>query len=304
MEMEDSSPDRSLGKVSGHCATTRNPSQSPTHITGSGSQENARMLSTRSSASKEKSRGCSHYTRNCALLAPCCNTFYTCRICHDDASNHELNRHSVKHVKCLLCEEVQPVARECRKCGTLFAEYFCPTCRLYSDLERSPIFHCSDCGICRRGTRESIVHCHICRSCVQADTIDKHRCRAGALHDDCPICLERMFDSRDPVYHLPCAHALHGSCFNALMKWDYRCPVCLKAVVRPTQYYASIRESIERQRLNPTVQYEKVSIFCNDCRSRSVTEYHPLHLECQMCHGYNTGRVRGKPDLTPERMSR
>ena len=29
--------------------------------------------------------GCTHYKRNCEVLAPCCQRFFTCHLCHDEA---------------------------------------------------------------------------------------------------------------------------------------------------------------------------------------------------------------------------
>lgn len=36
--------------------------------------------------------GCKHYKRNCKLLAPCCNKLYTCIRCHDELTDHSLDR--------------------------------------------------------------------------------------------------------------------------------------------------------------------------------------------------------------------
>ncbi|XP_055832699.1 zinc finger protein BRUTUS-like At1g74770 isoform X2 [Solanum dulcamara] len=36
--------------------------------------------------------GCRHYTRNCKLLAPCCNELFPCIRCHDEISDHCLDR--------------------------------------------------------------------------------------------------------------------------------------------------------------------------------------------------------------------
>lgn len=36
--------------------------------------------------------GCEHYKRNCKLLAACCNKLFTCRYCHDEVSDHSMDR--------------------------------------------------------------------------------------------------------------------------------------------------------------------------------------------------------------------
>lgn len=36
--------------------------------------------------------GCSHYARKCKLYAACCDSYVSCRFCHDEASDHNLDR--------------------------------------------------------------------------------------------------------------------------------------------------------------------------------------------------------------------
>ena len=77
--------------------------------------------------------GCSHYKRKCKLVAPCCDTAYNCRFCHDDVENHSLDRRSVTEVECLRCHLRQEVGAKCRAtdCLTVFgASYFCSVCKL------------------------------------------------------------------------------------------------------------------------------------------------------------------------------
>lgn len=38
--------------------------------------------------------GCKHYKRNCKLVASCCNKSYTCRHCHDEATDHVMDRYA------------------------------------------------------------------------------------------------------------------------------------------------------------------------------------------------------------------
>nr|XP_016449462.1 PREDICTED: uncharacterized protein LOC107774452 isoform X3 [Nicotiana tabacum] len=41
---------------------------------------------------KESVFGCNHYKRNCKLLAPCCNELFPCIRCHDEITDHCLDR--------------------------------------------------------------------------------------------------------------------------------------------------------------------------------------------------------------------
>jgi len=36
--------------------------------------------------------GCDHYKRNCKLRAECCGKLFTCRFCHDNVSDHSMDR--------------------------------------------------------------------------------------------------------------------------------------------------------------------------------------------------------------------
>uniref|UniRef100_A0A2C9LTL5 CHY-type domain-containing protein n=1 Tax=Biomphalaria glabrata TaxID=6526 RepID=A0A2C9LTL5_BIOGL len=98
---------------------------------------------------------CNHYTRNCKLKAPCCSVFYSCRFCHDEDNDHEMDRHKVMEVQCKRCDTIQEVRKDCSKCGIIFGEYFCPICRLY-DVPKHQ-FHCLKCGICR------LYQCPVCK---------------------------------------------------------------------------------------------------------------------------------------------
>jgi hypothetical protein len=82
--------------------------------------------------------GCSHYKRRCRIRAPCCGEVFTCRHCHNEAKNaedvdpklrHDVPRHEVATVVCMLCETEQPVAQSCKSCSVRFGEYFCEKCR-------------------------------------------------------------------------------------------------------------------------------------------------------------------------------
>lgn len=41
---------------------------------------------------EKKVFGCEHYKRNCKLLAACCGKLFTCRFCHDNVSDHSMDR--------------------------------------------------------------------------------------------------------------------------------------------------------------------------------------------------------------------
>ena len=167
--------------------------------------------------------GCEHYKRKCELLAPCCNEYYVCRVCHDDVKDdgepdikkaHKMDRAAVKTVRCLVCRLEQPSARVCAglSCGIVLGEYFCSKCNLFDDTgltEARALFHCDACGICRVGPKENFFHCDTCGSCLRV-TSEPHVCPKGsALKSECPVCLEYMHTSRRPSVPLLCGHFMH-----------------------------------------------------------------------------------------------
>ncbi|KAI7996589.1 putative E3 ubiquitin-protein ligase RZFP34 [Camellia lanceoleosa] len=43
---------------------------------------------------------------------------------------------------------------------------------------------------------------------------NSHPCVEGAMHNDCPVCFEYLFESRNDVTVMPCGHTIHGSCLK------------------------------------------------------------------------------------------
>eukprot|EP00009_Paramoeba_aestuarina_P017419 CAMPEP_0201526568 /NCGR_PEP_ID=MMETSP0161_2-20130828/32190_1 /ASSEMBLY_ACC=CAM_ASM_000251 /TAXON_ID=180227 /ORGANISM="Neoparamoeba aestuarina, Strain SoJaBio B1-5/56/2" /LENGTH=132 /DNA_ID=CAMNT_0047927009 /DNA_START=180 /DNA_END=575 /DNA_ORIENTATION=+ len=42
-----------------------------------------------------KSFGCAHYPRGAQIFAPCCGKIFPCRVCHDKAMNHQIDRYAI-----------------------------------------------------------------------------------------------------------------------------------------------------------------------------------------------------------------
>lgn len=55
--------------------------------------------------------GCPHYRRACKMRAPCCQRLFTCRLCHDQAADHTVDREEVKEMLCMRCGTLQPMHR-------------------------------------------------------------------------------------------------------------------------------------------------------------------------------------------------
>jgi tyrosyl-DNA phosphodiesterase 2 len=107
--------------------------------------------------------GCEHYRRNVKLQCASCERWYTCRHCHDAVEDHVLPRRQTKHMLCMLCGCAQKASDTCTKCGQSAAYYYCGICKLWNDDPNKPIYHCSDCGLCRvgQGLGKDFFHCKV-----------------------------------------------------------------------------------------------------------------------------------------------
>jgi hypothetical protein len=108
--------------------------------------------------------GCKHYKRNVKIQCYDCKRWYPCRHCHDaDQPSHHLNRRATENMLCMLCFTPQAAGQWCKECGERGAWYYCDICKLWDDDGSKSIYHCSDCGICRRGEGigKDFVHCKV-----------------------------------------------------------------------------------------------------------------------------------------------
>lgn len=118
----------------------------------------------------ELNLGCKHYKRNVKIQCYDCKRWFPCRHCHDEAyvemgnPDHKLNRKKTENMLCMLCQTPQPASQTCRACGKRAAYYYCDLCKLWDDTSTKRIYHCADCGICRRGEGlgKDYVHCKVC----------------------------------------------------------------------------------------------------------------------------------------------
>jgi hypothetical protein len=106
--------------------------------------------------------GCKHYKRNVKIQCHDCRDWHSCRHCHDaTVKTHHLNRKATENMLCMLCWTPQAAGQDCKECGERAAWYYCDICKLWDDDASKSIYHCPDCGICRRGEGlgKDFVHC-------------------------------------------------------------------------------------------------------------------------------------------------
>ncbi|XP_070251016.1 RING finger and CHY zinc finger domain-containing protein 1 isoform X1 [Myotis yumanensis] len=236
-------------------------------------------------------RGCEHYDRGCLLKAPCCDKLYTCRLCHDNKEDHQLDRFKVKEVQCINCEKIQHAQQTCEECSTLFGEYYCSICHLFDKDKKQ--YHCENCGICRIGPKEDFFHCLKCNLCLAMNLQGKHKCIENVSRQNCPICLEDIHTSRVVAHVLPCGHLLHRTCYEEMLKEGYRCPLCMHSALDMTRYWRQLDDEVAQTPMPSEYQNMTVDILCNDCNGRSTVQFHILGMKCNICESYNTAQAGG-----------
>ena len=126
--------------------------------------------------------GCQHYTRNVKVQCFECRRWYTCRHCHDAAEDHNLNRRRTQNMLCMACGSPQRASDHCRFCETVAACYYCDICKLWDNSSKKKIYHCPDCGICRKGEGigKDFYHCKVRRTEHLLATTDRRRTAMSA----------------------------------------------------------------------------------------------------------------------------
>jgi len=208
-----------------------------------------------------------------------------------EETHHTIDRFAIREIICRKCHTRQSSkADECISCGTRFGEYHCTTCNLWMSAKDKP-YHCDACGFCRIGGRENFKHCYSCGMCVDIDLYDNHNCNAGKFMSCCPVCQEDLFTSRDATHEMPCGHTIHWHCFQDLITYDSRCPICKKSIESAENLastWSSIANSITMQPLPPDMA-KVVNITCNDCSGSSCgRSWHFLGVQCPYCCSFNT----------------
>ena len=171
---------------------------------------------------------CEHYQRKCRVKFPCCNVYYACHHCHNNAgecSNKDVNARDATQVECSVCylkQEISANSQHCQGCQLEFAKYFCSKCKHLTSKDKNP-YHCDKCGICRINKDQSF-HCEVCNICLDKRLEGNHTCRPDSGHDKCCICL---VDSFSGCQILPCFHKVHRECAIAMLQNGIRsCLVC------------------------------------------------------------------------------
>ncbi|XP_039780007.1 E3 ubiquitin-protein ligase RZFP34-like isoform X2 [Panicum virgatum] len=247
---------------------------------------------------------------------------------------HVVPRHEIKLVICSLCNKEQDVQQDCSNCGACLGKYFCAKCNLFDDdvsseFEFSQVdetrncfqyissevflscfllfvacslvfqvsknqFHCDGCGICRTGGVENFYHCDKCGCCYTYLLKDSHRCVDRAMHQNCPVCFEYLFESTKAVSVLHCGHTIHLQClYEMRAHQQFSCPVCLRSSCDMSDKWQKLDQEVAASPMPAICQKKMIWILCNDCGMTSNVQFHILAHKCPGCSSYNTRRTRG-----------
>ncbi|KAL1361499.1 E3 ubiquitin-protein ligase RZFP34 [Arachis duranensis] len=249
--------------------------------------------------------GCKHYRRRCKIRAPCCDEVFDCRHCHNDAKNseeinvkdrHDIPRHEINKVICSVCDTEQDVQQNCINCGVCMGKYFCGTCKFFDDDVSKNQYHCDDCGICRTGGKDNFFHCKKCGCCYSKIMEAGHRCVERAMHHNCPVCFEYLFETLRDITVLPCGHTIHLECVKEMERHHrYSCPVCSKSICDMSSLWKKLDQVIASTPMPETYKNKMVWILCNDCGVNSQVQFHVVAHKCLSCNSYNTRQIQGSP---------
>ena len=274
------------------------------YVTSTSSQENEDefdndIIEVKDEEKEPTIEWCGHYNRGCDLLYSCCNKYFGCRFCHNDAMTdykldrkliHECDRKLVSIVKCRYCFNEQEFTDKCTKCASVFGNYCCNICKLL-DLDLKGQFHCDDCGICRQNGRENFFHCNQCGTCVSKN-IDgsSHKC-AIKLDGNCPVCCMSFINSTIQPIPLKCGHWMCITCLKEYTKHSANCPLCLKSLIDNKPHIAYLDQQIEATSMPDEFKDTMIDILCNDCEKKNSVKLHFYGLKCPKCGCYNTKRI-------------
>ncbi|XP_047154313.1 probable E3 ubiquitin-protein ligase RZFP34 isoform X2 [Vigna umbellata] len=146
----------------------------------------------------------------------------------------------------------------------------------------------------KTGGCENVFHCYKCGCCYPTQMKNSHPCVEGAMHHDCPVCFEYLFESVNDVLVLPCGHTIHKSCLNEMREhFQYACPLCSKSVCDMSMIWEKFDMEIAATPMPEAYRNKMIWILCNDCTKTSHVQYHLVAQKCLNCKSYNTRQIRG-----------
>ncbi|PHU06299.1 hypothetical protein BC332_22788 [Capsicum chinense] len=242
--------------------------------------------------------GCAHYRRRCKVRAPCCDEIFDCRHCHNDSKNaldvdplrrHDLPRHDVKRVsfQCLGLKS--------------FAHCVIPN-RMFNKRASNVGFawgstfaqSATSSTMMFRRINTTVINVESAECCYSTSLKESHTCIERAMHHNCPVCFEYVFDTTKNVISLPCGHTMHLECVLQMEGYfQYSCPLCSRSYCDMSSIWEQLDQEVASTPMPEMYQNKMVWILCNDCAVTSEVNFHIVALKCPSCKSYNTKQIRG-----------
>ncbi|TVU30482.1 hypothetical protein EJB05_22109, partial [Eragrostis curvula] len=148
----------------------------------------------------------------------------------------------------------------------------------------------------KTGGADNFFHCDICGCCYSNVLKDSHRCVERAMHHNCPVCFEYLFDSTKDISVLQCGHTIHLECMNEMrLHHHFSCPVCSRSACDMTDTWRKLDEEVAATPMPDIYQKKMIWILCNDCSATSNVRFHVLGHKCPGCSSYNTRETKAGP---------
>jgi len=125
----------------------------------------------------------------------------------------------------------------------------------------------------------------------------RHDCAKINKEDNCPICLNLIYDQKHEAVMLMCNHVIHKKCLDELTNSMLQnkkipcCTVCKKTTTNPLRYEDKYDKYIKDAPMPEYYKNWKTDILCNDCCEKTTVKYHMDYHKCAKCRSYNTSKV-------------
>lgn len=197
-------------------------------------------------------RECTHYKKKCSqFFFSCCQIHDPCRRCH--LERNICQEPILDTIQCNQCLTIQKPSSSCIFCFIPFSKYYCDICSIWTDLD--DVYHCLDCGICRKGTKETTFHCDTCQTCFHQKFFHSHQCfQTSYKEKKCLLCHEDLFSSQEESFSIPCSHFIHMKCFKEYISYgNFTCPQCKKTLYDMTEEWNYRRKMIQEHPLTDEI---------------------------------------------------
>ncbi|XP_060201438.1 E3 ubiquitin-protein ligase RZFP34-like isoform X3 [Lycium barbarum] len=145
-----------------------------------------------------------------------------------------------------------------------------------------------------RRINTTVINAESAGCCYSKLMKESHICIERAMHHNCPVCFEYIFDTTKNITVLPCGHTMHLECVMQMERhFQYSCPVCSRSYCDMSQVWEKLDQEVASMPMPEMYQNKMVWILCNDCTETSEVNLHIVAHKCPSCKSYNTRQTRG-----------